>query len=263
MGYVRVKIWVLGSLYLYLSVVMSSCLNSTSETTGNGIRISSPDGQLTAVFHLKNGIPFYSVSSGNTLLLNDSRLGIRLSNGLAFDKGLALLSAEQANNSLLVILQVLDKPEHELTIAFSLSNDAVRFRYQVAEQTANADLMLVEELTEFAVVNNFDLRWISDSSSMQHRDAVRQSRIIDLNEAVNVPVRMSYCDSFYMTLLEDPMPRNFRPMTLINNGNNTLKVSLPAQSQLVLAQTRNSFSTPWRVIQITAPAEARARLSTE
>ena len=252
-------------LYLLLALLLISCYGNTEQVKNYKQRVSSPDGQLKVEFQLKDGIPFYNVKKGGATLLNDSRLGLRFKEGYTFDKNFEIKSAatNKTNpaeadtgslhkyNTLLITLAGAS-PQQEMELEFRVYNNQLAFRYAIPEQIGVQELKLLDELTEFSVTTNFDAYGIPASSPGRKESAASKNKIIHLTEAVKVPLKLGYADSLVIHILEAGKMDGYAGLTLINNGNNTLKTNVVRDSVLTAALKKGPLTMPWRIIQVNA-----------
>lgn len=264
------------SLLLIISLLNFACTSNYKAEEYNKASISSPDGGLTVGFQLRDGIPFYNIKRGELALLNDSRLGLKLNEIPSFDKDFMISGVEESTfdsswvqskstdviireryNELLIRLSEGSGSSRKMDLIFRVYNDGIRFRYEVPKQAEIEELQLTDELTEFSVANNFDVWWVSAYGRQRRQEyPFRRNKVSELSEAVQLPLTMSYGDSLFLSIHEASLA-GYAGMTLVNNGNNTLKCDLvnqPKGSQ-IKAVARPPLITPWRTIQVTEKPE--------
>ena len=62
-------------LSIILAITVISC------NSNNNKNLSSPDGKINIDFKIDNGAAIYSVKKNNSIIVNDSEMGILFSNG--------------------------------------------------------------------------------------------------------------------------------------------------------------------------------------
>lgn len=237
------------------------------------IEVLSPDGNIKIMFWLKNGIPFYSVTSDNQALITDSKMGFVLKGLPALDKNFKIDNVAKSTfdetwtqpwgevktirnnyNALRITLQETDAPNRKMIVEFRVYNDGLGFRYEVPSQSAIKDFIITDELTEFALAKDFTAWWIpayrkSTDIEMDSEFLFRKNQVSELTEKTHTPLTMQSGDSLFISIHEAALI-DYPAMTLLNKGENILKADLVPWSTGVLVDVRGSLKTPWRTIQI-------------
>lgn len=258
--YKKERYW---ALLVSLLLFSLACGDGQPAYKGEKVTLASPDGRLSLTFKLKDGIPFYTLQKNGSILLNDSRLGLKTTGVASFDKNLVVKAftrreaptdhdEQEVVKFLHVHLQEASS-QAQMNIEFKISNTSLKFRYIVPEQNKVKTMPILEELTEFSVANNYDVWWapVARSKGLQSGYS-KKSKVSDISEAVQVPLLLGYRDSLYLSIKEEGAEANAASLTLLNNGNNTLKSNLHHQTvnNAVALEKLLPFASPWRTIQL-------------
>lgn len=135
------------------------------------LKVKSPDGTIEATINVRGPLT-YSVrvltESDNQLVIDNSRLGLRLREGTTFGKDVELLSSSsQGEDSiwenrlgkrrlvrnqyreLTMLLRERSATERTFQLIFRVFDDGVAFRYVILSQPGLREFILEQELTEF------------------------------------------------------------------------------------------------------------------
>lgn len=261
-------------IILIISILLVSFLIAFAITKEEIAEISSPDGKVQVAFWLnKGGLPFYKVSAGNVPLIKDSRMGFTLKGLPALDKNFKIQKISKSSfdetwtqpwgevktirnnyNALHITLEETVAPKRKMVIEFRVYNDGLGFRYEVPSQSAIKDFIITDELTEFALAQEFTAWWIpayrkNTDIEMDSEYLFRKNKISELTEKTHTPLTMQSGDSLFISIHEAALI-DYPAMTLFNKGENVLKADLVPWSTGVLVDVRGSLKTPWRTIQI-------------
>lgn len=168
-------------------------------------------------------------------------------------------------NEITLNLRESAAPGRQFTLVFRSFDDGVAFRYQVPAQAALAgDLVITDELTEFAFARNFSTWWIEAYRNLSFEYQYMNSALSTVSVA-HTPLTLT--DDGIAVSVHEAALVDYSSMTLRNITDNhiTLKADLmpwgganPALASDTLPDrvyTKAPFQSPWRTIQI-APNEA-------
>ena len=139
------------------------------------ITLTSPNGDTLLVFTLTaGGQPQWRVAYRGKTILTDSPLGLRLTNGVSLDAGLALVNSAQSShdgtwkpvagersevrdryNQLVVDLAGHQQPPLKLRLTFRAYNEGAAFCYALPAQEELKSFALVGEATEFRFTGDY------------------------------------------------------------------------------------------------------------
>jgi alpha-glucosidase len=229
--------------------------------------VTSPDGAVSVLFALRDGMPTYSVSRLGNPLIVESRLGFELADGPPLDGNFTLASTERRSfsetwtqpwgekreilneyNELRLVLRQQDELARELVIVFRVFDDGVGFRYEWPEQPHLASLAIQHELTEFTLAEDGRVWWIPAYEPEHYEYLYRNTRVSKLKKA-HTPATFETPDGIFLSIHEAALT-DFASMTLAGSGGTTLKADLVPWSDGVKVRATVPHRSPWRTIQI-------------
>jgi len=230
--------------------------------------LQSPDGKIQTTIQLTNDKLSYQVMKGEELIIQSSSLGFRLKDQGDLTDGFTLLdrSKGEVRDNWTAVWgprkQIVNhyneariELKHEgtgilLNVVFRTFNDGVAFRYEFPEQDQLDDFVIMDELSEFAMLGNPTTWWIMadfDSYEKLYNET-------PLSEAswVNTPVTMRTNSGLHVSLHEAALS-NYSGMTLklADKGKKNTYVShLVPWADGSKVKTKAGMKTPWRTITI-------------
>lgn len=247
-------------------------------------QLLSPDQQISVELVLSAEALTYQVSYRGKAVLKPSVLGLvfkgqpPLKSGLLADKisnrsqdsSWQPVWGQRSNirdhfNELTLQLRESKAPGRQFTLVFRSYDDGVAFRYQLPAQPALADdLVITDELTEFAFARNFSTWWIEAYRNLSFEYQYMNSALSSVSVA-HTPLTLT--DDGIAVAVHEAALVDYSSMTLRNITDNhiTLKADLmpwggansgnDTAAQVERVYTKAPFQSPWRTIQI-APTEA-------
>jgi len=257
-------------------------------------QLLSPDKQIALELVLSQDALTYQISYRGKAVLKPSVLGLAfkgqplLKTGLLADKVSTRSHDAQWQpvwgqraqirdhyNEITLQLREHAAPGRLFTLVFRSFDDGVAFRYQVPAQAAlKGDLVISDELTEFAFARNFSAWWIEAYRNLSFEYQYMNSALSSVSVA-HTPLTLT--DEGIAVALHEAALVDYSSMTLRNITDNhiTLKADLmpwggvnagganfrdagagtDAAAQVERVYTKAPFQSPWRTIQI-APTEA-------
>ena len=233
------------------------------------VEISSPDGSIKVKFLLKEGLAFYSVHYQNKLLIKNSRLGFTLKNLPALDKDFKIVSATKSTfdetweqpwgevrhirnhyNSVLISLEEQSSLHRKITMEFRVFNDGLGFRYAIPAQPNLKEFVIMDELTEFSLTQDFSSWWIpAYGTEMDSEYLYRNTKVSELPQQVATPITFESLNNLFVSIHEAALI-DYAGMALNYKGAHTLKCDLVPWSNGNRVETSAPMKTPWRTIQI-------------
>lgn len=269
-------------ILVIISILSVSFLIAFAITKDEKAEITSPDGNVKVVFWLnKGGLPVYSITNGNKPLISESKMGFTLKGLPALDKNFKIQNIAKSTfdetwtqpwgevktirnnyNALVITLEEDVAPKRKMLVEFRVYNDGLGFRYEVPSQQAIKDFIITDELSEFALAQDFTAWWIpayrkSTDIEMDSEYLFQKSEVSQLTEKTHTPLTMQAGDSLFISIHEAALI-DYPAMTLLHTSGNMLKADLVPWSTGVLVDVRGSLKTPWRTIQIANSAGALA-----
>ncbi|MDT0645581.1 glycoside hydrolase family 97 protein [Zunongwangia sp. F260] len=252
------------SIFSALFISLISCAQQDEK---NVHELTSPDGQNKIRFELSGSSPRYSVSHEETEVISPSEMGFVLTNNDSLSNNFEIASVEESSydetweqvwgekknirnhyNQLVVNLQEKNEKQRKLEVQFRAFDDGVAFRYVFPEQGINDSIFIMDELTTFKLKEDGKAWWIPAYHEQRYENLFEASPVSEL-DTVHTPLTIEsesgLAISFHEANLED-----FASMTLENTSGTELKANLVPWADGVKVRTTESFTTPWRTIQI-------------
>ncbi|WP_430455128.1 glycoside hydrolase family 97 protein [Rheinheimera sp.] len=247
-------------------------------------QLLSPDKQIALELVLSQDALTYQVSYRGKAVLKPSVLGLAfkgqplLKTGLLADKVSTRSHDAQWQpvwgqraqirdhyNEITLQLRESAAPGRQFTLVFRSFDDGVAFRYQVPAQAALAgELVISDELTEFAFARNFSAWWVEAYRNLSFEYQYMNSALSSVSVA-HTPLTLT--DDGIAVAVHEASLVDYSSMTLRNITDNhiTLKADLmpwgganagmDSSATVDRVYTKAPFQSPWRTIQI-APTEA-------
>jgi alpha-glucosidase len=229
--------------------------------------VRSPNGTLEVEFYLHDGTPYYMVRRFGDEVIRGSQLGFVLSGAAPLTCNFALESIDRRAhdetwtqpwgevqdirchyNELRVVLRQQDEQARQLAVVFRVFDDGIGFRYEFPEQPNLAEVVIVDEVTQFALASPATAWWIPAYQDLRYEYLYESSPVAELRH-VHTPLTCETPNGICLSIHEAALV-DYASMTLVNVGNGTLKADLVPWSDGIKVRRMAPFHTPWRTIQI-------------
>jgi len=248
--------------------------------------IASPNGKIVLNFNLTSlGEPYYQVLLQNEIIIDNSKLGLRLEDS-ELSSGFKIENVSTAArketwlpvwgenatiknefNELNVNLIEINGLKRKLTMIFRVFDDGVGFRYQFPYQSTLHHFVVKDELTEFALTGDHKCFWIPgdydtneyryNTSKLSEIDASLGTKVDEIyaktffaKNAAQTPLTMKTMSGKYITIFEAALSNYPAMNVLIDKNTFKLKAHLVPDAIGNAAYLISPFSTPWRTILI-------------
>lgn len=272
-------------------LVLSFCIacgpsdSAPTQDDGNNTLIA-PGGKLQLAFEVNDaGVASYSLSQGDKVIIPASGLGFTFDGApdlkanwqiqdvekTSFDEtweqpwGEQRLVRNRYSEMKIELMEAVD-PKRKFSLTFRLYDDGLGFRYHFPQQEAMDEVMITDELTEFALTGDPHCWWIpgdwdiyehiynqtrfSEIDATSKRDHPNLAQTFIPENAVNTPVTLKTEDGFYLSFHEANLT-DYAGMTLrVNKDSNRFESALVAWGDGIKVKQKAPFSTPWRTIQV-------------
>ena len=228
--------------------------------------LDSPTKKLKLNFYLEQGVPTYTISKNDTVVIAPSRLGVELKDRSMLDEfkivGFSNRGRSETwtqpwgeekeieNNYRELGVKLERSSGERMQITFRLYDDGVGFRYEWPEQHAFKDFVIMNERTEFVLAGNHDAWWIQAYIPNRYEHLPIASKASEIDTAAT-PLTMKTDDGLYLSFHEAALT-DYSSISLINRGDNTLESTLfpwmDGTGDKVRATT--PFVSPWRTVKI-------------
>lgn len=230
--------------------------------------VISPDGKIKVEAGIEDGKPFYRIKKAGKTIIEKSFLGFIFNGNDAFNKDFRIentefksfsekwnqpwgeeITVDNTYNEMIIHIAERSVQKRKLTIIFRVFNDGVGFRYSFPKQPNLNDFIIMDELTEFALVGN-PQTWSIPTNHTNYFENIYKKAPVTSLDTVSTPLTMQVNDSLYLTIheanLTDYAALNLTP----KQGSSTLKADLTPWSTGEKVFAKTPFVTPWRTIII-------------
>ncbi|NLP56896.1 glycoside hydrolase family 97 protein [Lutibacter sp. B1] len=247
-------------------IVFSLLIISCSKKSNNTYEITSPNGKNKIAFILKNGIPLYSVSHSDKIILTPSSLGFVFKNKDSLNTNFEIINVNKEafdetwkpiwgetqfirNNYTQISINLKEKShaKRDLKIQFRAFDDGIAFRY-IYPQQGKDSLIIMDELTTFNLQEDGYAWWIPAYKGNRYEYLTTKSLVSTL-DTVHTPLTIKSNSGLSLSFHEANL-KDFASMTLAHQKGTSLKCDLVPWADGDKVKTNGSFTTPWRTIQI-------------
>src|SRR6187401_1941723 len=186
------------------------------------IEVESPNRSVKIQFLLKEGRPFYKILYQTKILIKDNRLGFILKEQPALDNDFKIASSTKSEadetwsqpwgevknirnhyNGVAINLEEQTGLKRKLTLMFRVYDDGIGFRYEVPEQPNLKDFVILDELTEFSLNQDFSCWWIpAYGTEMDSEYLYKKTKLSEIKEKVSTPLTLESNDNLFVSIHE-------------------------------------------------------------
>lgn len=252
----------------YILAISVIGLGSCTQQKQQPLVLSSPGAVNEIQFSLSpEGVPTYQVSHGDTQVLNPSELGFVFKDKDSLYRNFEIVGVEQSSfdkqwdqvwgekktirnnyNELAVQLQETDGNKRKLNLEFRAYDDGIAFRYIFPEQGVKDSIFIMDELTKFELAQDGKAWWIPAYGEQRYEYLFTDSPVSTL-DTVHTPLTIESKSGLSLSFHEANLV-NFASTTLARTQGTTLKTDLVPWADGVKVRIMDSFTTPWRTLQI-------------
>lgn len=253
-------------LLLVLVCVVSAC------TGGNATKVMSPDEKIELTFGLSDeGQPFYSVQKDGANVLEKSYMGFKLKESdlyknfkvekietMSSDSWWSPVWGEEDSirnnyNEFKVFLTEKSGMQRKMNIVFRVFNDGIGFRYEFPKQENLGDFVIMDELTEFVMPEDYQA-WSIPAEGVRFYEALFERRPLSQLGWACTPVTIETNKGHYLAIHEANLT-DYAAMNL-KNSEDSLRKGVVLHAELTpwnngdkvrVTEVRN---TPWRTVII-------------
>jgi len=231
------------------------------------LTVTSPDGSLAVSFSVDDGRPRYGVTRFGRDLIRPSALGFVIHGAPPLDRDFRVTAenrrtidetwvqpwGEQAEirchcRELRIELTGGEPAARRLTLVFRVFDDGVGFRYEIPAQPGLDSLVIMDELTEFALAGDHRAWWIPAYQPERYEYLYRATSLSEMDR-VHTPLTMETADGVCLCIHEAALT-DYAGMTLARRAGHTLKADLVPWSDGVRVRATAPLVTPWRTLQV-------------
>lgn len=258
-------------LFVWIVAMLGGVCSLSSCGCGDG-SVGSPDGMIALNFTVgEDGSLFYNVYRGDSVVLNNSRLGFKLKGSdfytdfqvvdmkfSSFDETWNPIWGEESvirnnYNEMLVSVQERSGEMRKMDIRFRVFDDGYGFRYEFPVQEQLGDFVIMEELTEFAFADNHQ-GWSIPVDGCRFYEGLFTKKAASEMGWVSTPVTFEGENGLFMTVHEANLT-DYAAMNLKTVGDSgMMKAKLTPWSSGECVRVTNTRVSPWRTMIIAESA---------
>ena len=235
--------------------------------------VASPGGVLTAALDLHEGRLSYRVLRLGEPVLAPSAMGFQIRGAGKLERNLALTHQAKASvdqtwqqpwgesrevrnhyNELRARFTETIKPGRIVDVVFRVYDDGVGFRYEFPRQTAMDEVIIDDELTEFAIAAPATAWWIPAGEWNRYEYLYQRTPLGEVTQA-HTPITLRTEDGLHLAFHEAALV-DYSAMWLRRTEGQRLRAQLSPASQGWKVRRALPFHTPWRTVQIADSAAA-------
>jgi alpha-glucosidase len=232
--------------------------------------VTSPGNVLAVELLLEDGRPSYRVMRFGEPVIDASRLGFVLKDTGKLDRNFELTSQQTRTaddtweqpygerrfvrnhyNELKLRLTEKSGARRALDLVFRVYDDGLGFRYEFPDQPTLKDVVIDDELTEFAVATPATAWWIPAGQPDADNDLeilIHRTPLAELS-ATHTPLTIRTENGLHVAFHEAALV-DYAAMHLARVDGQRLRAALAPASEGWKVRRTAPFTTPWRTLQI-------------
>jgi alpha-glucosidase len=238
------------------------------------VEVSSPSGALVLTLDVNGeGRPEWSLARGRQVVIAPSRLGFILGDAPKLERNFEIVGAERRSvdtrweqpwgerrfvtdrhNELAVTLREKTPLKREMRVRVRLFDDGLGFRVEFPEQPNLKTARIVEEQTEFAIVEAGTAWWIPGGEWNRYEYLHQRTPITEVAQA-HTPISFRTASGLHMAIHEAALV-DYAGMWLRRVEGQRFKARLSPSGTGPSVVRDLPFATPWRVLLVAADAPA-------
>lgn len=250
---------------LAAAVLMASAPLRASD--GATERQCSPDGRLCFSLTTADEVPTYSVEHDGKPVIAPSSLGFMLRGAGKWQHGMKLGDPVRSShserweqpwgeshfvvdrhNEMRVPIEEQVKTRRTIDLVVRVFDNGVGFRFEFPEQDALKDVMIDEELTEFALAGKAQAWWIPGGEANRYEYLYRHTPADEVGTA-HTPITFRRDDGLHVVIHEAALS-DYSAFWLQRIDGQRFRTRLAPSSQPWKVRRSAPFHTPWRTILI-------------
>jgi alpha-glucosidase len=252
-------------IVIFASIIIALTIGCNPNKTK--LTVSSPNGNIKVKVFELDGQLQYLVEKQDTVILNNSKLGLRFKNHSPLGEKIIITSTQsQSHNEtweqpwgekrlienryeeLAVSVKEINAEGKTMTVRFRVFNDGIGFRYEVDQQNGIDSMIIIDEITEFALPTN-DMAWWIPAYSENYYESIYRHTALNQIDTVCLPMTIETQTGHYLAIHEANLS-NYAAMNLYRSEGTTLACDLTPWSTGEKVFTSAPFVSPWRTVII-------------
>ena len=236
------------------------------------IRLASPNGRNVVTVGIREGFLYYAVARDGRDILLPSRLGFEFQGARPLRDSLRTTGStantvdevwtqpwgevarvRNHHNERRISVSERAPGGRHFVVVFRAFNDGVAFRYELPEQPGLGEVVITNELTEFAFADDARTWWIpSNRPRLDRSEMLYSSSPVSVVDSVQTPLTMETRDRKTFIVVHEADLRDYPRMFLAGRGmeGRTLRAALAPMADGVKVRGRAPLASPWRTIQL-------------
>jgi len=236
------------------------------------IRLESPNRRTVVTVGIREGFLYYAVARDGRDILLPSRLGFEFQGARPLRDSLRITGStantvdevwtqpwgevarvRNHHNERRISVSETTPGGRHFVVVFRAFNDGVGFRYELPEQPGLGEVVITNELTEFAFADDARTWWIpSNRPRLDRSEMLYSSSPLSVVDSVQTPLTMETRDRKTFIVVHEADLRDYPRMFLAGRGmeGRTLRAALAPMADGVKVRGRAPLATPWRTIQL-------------
>jgi alpha-glucosidase len=229
--------------------------------------VKSPDQKLTVRLEIDDGRLAYRVTRDQQAIIGASRLGFVFQNAESLQRNLEFVRAETSDTDdnwelpwgesqqvrnhyqeLRAYFQERTRGKRLVNIVFRVYDDGFGFRYEFPEQANWQQANIVDELTEFDVIEPATAWWIPAGEWNRYEYLYNRTALTEVSQA-HTPITVRTSSGLHLSFHEAALV-DYASMWLRRVEGQRLKAQLSNSSAVAKVIRKLPFHTPWRTVQI-------------
>ncbi|WP_299596879.1 glycoside hydrolase family 97 protein [uncultured Microbulbifer sp.] len=232
-------------------------------------KLTSPSGEISLEFYLTDkGQPAYRTRFHNKPVIGESLLGLDFRKAPDLLENFSIIEVHSRSadstweqpwgeeryirdhfNEMVVQLQEKSPKARALNLVFRAYDDGIAFRYQVPAQSHLDKVEILDEATEFNLLENMSTWWTPALAGEKY-EYLTQNTPLDQVELVHTPLTMKGKSDLAIAIHEAAL-KDYATMNLSGDGTRLKAALVPIhKDNPVKVETSAPFASPWRTVQI-------------
>ncbi|WP_199775528.1 glycoside hydrolase family 97 protein [Microbulbifer pacificus] len=234
-------------------------------------KLQSPSGAISVDVYLTDkGQPAYRASYAGEPVIGESLLGLDFHKAADMLENFAIEAVQSRSadttweqpwgeerfirdhyNEVVVALKDQGKATRKLNLIFRAYDDGIAFRYQVPAQPGLEQVEILDEATEFNMLENYSSWWTPALAGEKYEYLTRNTPL-DQVKLVHTPFTMKANSSpAHVVAIHEAVLKDYATMNLVGDGTRLKAALVPIhKDNPVKVEAPVPFASPWRTVQI-------------
>lgn len=245
---------------------------AAAQPAGDSLKVASPDGRNVVQAEIREGRLYYSLLRDGKPVLFPSLLGFEFRGAPALRDSLRITGTARNSvdytweqpwgevrrvrdhhNELRVSVSETGAAARRFDVVFRAFNDGIAFRYVLPAQPGLTDIVIMDELTEFAFADNARAWWIpSDRPRLDRSEMLFAASPVSVLDSVQTPLTLESSDGKTFMVVHEAHLVDYPRMFLAGarTESRTLRAALAPWADGVKVRSSAPLQTPWRTVQL-------------